>query len=147
MRHKTVYKIWLCVTVESGELILGKFSSLILIHFFDVKFSMFSYSMLSTFPLHFRVILAAPSSTATIALNSACRCQFHQHFTYAFFVQTSFFYLHVTRKKLPKRDVRTKNSYALKSWDYLGLKYFLKQISLKGDVYYCINHKVSIFDE
>jgi len=28
----------------------------------------------------------------------ACRCQFHQHFTYPFFVRTSFFYVHVTRK-------------------------------------------------
>jgi len=37
--------------------------------------------------------------------------------------------------------------WALKSWDYLGLKYFLKQISLKGDVYYCINHKEPIFYE
>jgi len=26
------------------------------------------------------------------------RCQFHQHFTYKFFVQISFFYVHVTRK-------------------------------------------------
>ncbi len=25
-------------------------------------------------------------------------CQFHQHFTHEFFVQTSFFYIHVTRK-------------------------------------------------
>jgi len=29
----------------------------------------------------------------------------------------------------------------------LGLKYFLKQISLKGDVNYCKNHKVSFFYE
>ena len=36
---------------------------------------------------------------------------------------------------------------ALKSWDYLGLNYFLKQISLKGDVNYCMNHKVPIFYE
>jgi len=26
------------------------------------------------------------------------RCQFHQHFMYKFFVRTSFFYVHVTRK-------------------------------------------------
>jgi len=26
------------------------------------------------------------------------RCQFHQHFTYEFFVRTSFFYIHVSRK-------------------------------------------------
>jgi len=35
----------------------------------------------------------------------------------------------------------------LKCSDYLGLKYFLKQISLKGDFNYCINHKVPIFYE
>ncbi len=29
--------------------------------------------------------------------------QFHQHFKYTFFARTSFFYVHVTRKKLPKR--------------------------------------------
>jgi len=29
----------------------------------------------------------------------------------------------------------------------LGLKYFLKQISLNGDVEYCINHNVPIFYE
>ncbi len=29
--------------------------------------------------------------------------QFHQHFTYKFFVQTSFFYVYVTREKLLKR--------------------------------------------
>jgi len=27
--------------------------------------------------------------------------------------------------------------WALKSWDYFGLKYFLKQISLKGDASWC----------
>jgi len=32
----------------------------------------------------------------------------------------------------------------LKSWDNLGSKYFLKQISLKGDLIYCINNKVPI---
>ncbi len=32
-------------------------------------------------------------------------CQFHQHFTYKFFIQTSFFYIHVTREKLPKRHL------------------------------------------
>jgi len=34
------------------------------------------------------------------------RCQFHQHFMYKFFKQTlfwHFFYIHVTREKLPKR--------------------------------------------
>jgi len=36
---------------------------------------------------------------------------------------------------------------ALKSWDYLGLNHFLKHISFKGDVTYCINHKVPIFYE
>jgi len=28
--------------------------------------------------------------------------QFHQHFTYEFFVRTSFYYVHVTRKKAAK---------------------------------------------
>jgi len=37
--------------------------------------------------------------------------------------------------------------WALKSWDYLGFKYFLKQISLKGDFNYFINNKVPIFYE
>ncbi len=32
-------------------------------------------------------------------------------------------------------------------WDYLCFKYFLKQISLKGDVNFCKNHKVPIFYE
>ncbi len=31
-------------------------------------------------------------------LRSIPRCQFHQHFTYEFFVRRSFFYVHVTRK-------------------------------------------------
>jgi len=33
----------------------------------------------------------------------------------------------------------------LKSWDYLGLKYSLKQILLKGDVNYWTKYKVSIY--
>ncbi len=36
-------------------------------------------------------------------------------------------------------------TFGLQSWDYLGLKYVLRQISLKGDVNYCINHKVPFF--
>jgi len=39
--------------------------------------------------------------------NRATRCQFHHHFTYEFFSYKrhfgSFFYVHVTREKLPKR--------------------------------------------
>jgi hypothetical protein len=37
--------------------------------------------------------------------------------------------------------------WALKSWYCLGLKSFLKQISLKGDMHYCIDRKVPIFCE
>jgi len=40
-------------------------------------------------------------------LSRPAQCQFHQHFTYEFFVLMSFwqlfFYVHVTREKLPKQ--------------------------------------------
>jgi len=39
--------------------------------------------------------------------------QFHQHFTYEFFIQTSFFYVHVTREKLPKWDSYKKRTHIM----------------------------------
>jgi hypothetical protein len=46
--------------------------------------------------------------------SSTYRCQFHQRFTYEFFVRTSFFYVHVTREN----NVRTKNSYVKRWWNW-----------------------------
>ncbi len=50
-------------------------------------------------------------------------------------------------QNLIRKFVRFFVSLGLKCWDYLSFKYFLKQIWLKGDVNYCINHKVPIFYE
>ncbi len=50
-------------------------------------------------------------------------------------------------QNLIRKFVRFFVSLGLKCWDFLGYKYFLKQIWLKGDVNHCINHKVPIFYE
>jgi len=70
-----------------------------------------------------------------------------KHFvTTATFVATNFIFSFVGIHKTSYANFL--NFGPLKSWDYLGLKYFLKQISLKGDVNYsCINHEVPIFYE
>jgi len=48
-----------------------------------------------------------------LEMKGESRCQFHQHFTYKFFVQSSFFYTHVTRKSCQNatcvRNIRTFN--------------------------------------
>jgi len=46
-----------------------------------------------------------------------------------------------------KKQGGNSQNFLEKSWDYLGLKYFLKQISYKGDVNYYINHKILFFYE
>ncbi len=43
--------------------------------------------------------------------------QFHQRYMYEFFVRTSFFYVHVTRESC-RNDVRTKNSYVERWWNW-----------------------------
>jgi hypothetical protein len=47
--------------------------------------------------------------------------------------------------KLFRKFVRFFVTWALKSWDYLGFKYFLKQISFRSDVNYCKNNQIPIF--
>ncbi len=46
-----------------------------------------------------------------------------------------------------RKFVRFFVTLSLKILRFLGLNYILKQISLKGDVNYCINHIVPIFYE
>jgi len=56
------------------------------------------------------------------------RCQFHQHFTWAFFIQKSFwqlFQFHVGRKSCAKH-FRTKNVHRKRWWNRLQKKYFQK---------------------
>jgi len=76
------------------------------------------------------------------------RCQFHHHFTYEFFVRTSFFYLHATEKAAETRRSNKKcvcltlmklttglHTYSLKlTKDYKPeRKFSLDEIDLKGN--------------
>ncbi len=46
----------------------------------------------------FAVFYVSDTLCATLSSQFPSLSQFHQHFTYKFFVRTSFFYVHVTRK-------------------------------------------------
>jgi len=51
-------------------------------------------------------------------ISKSCRCQFHQHFTYKFFVRTSFrqlFFTYMWLEESCQNNFRTKNSY-VKCW-------------------------------
>jgi len=61
-----------------------------------------SLSCVSYHNNHYNPLVALRGSGILSLKHLPCR-QFHQHFTYKFFVRTLFFYVHVTRKKLPKR--------------------------------------------
>jgi len=73
-------------------------------------------------------VLARPCKSLNISR------RFQQHFTYEFFVRTSFFYVHVTREMLPKqcfvRKIRTYNVDEIDGWFHNIESCYIKKVSL-----------------
>jgi len=97
---------------------------------------------------------ALPLSKFATDITVTFRCQFHQHFTYEFFVPTSFFYVHVTRKSCRNATiVRKICTYNVDEIDYrcriysclLGLTEIAFQIWPKNRVLYLLFIKQLIY--